>query len=129
MLPHQRVGDVMKQTLCASVAAICWLLVGCGGSQNFNLLTDGPGSWIVYPSPPTVPSLAGTPMTAVFRRDFVLTESANSGTLSWRCFKTGQLILNGTIVNAATNANWTDDAAALKFPTICDLALTNSKRA
>lgn len=105
--PLQLVGVVMKKALCISVAAVCWLLAGCAGSPNVNLLVPGPGSWIVYPSPPRVTPLAGTPLTTVFRREFVLASLLSTATLSWRCLKSGQLNVNGTIVNIASSPDWT----------------------
>ncbi len=96
----------MKETLCACVAVTCWLFAGCSVNQNVNLLTPGPGSWIVYPSPPRVPPLVGTPMTAVFRREFILHNGTAPATLSWRCFKSGQLSINGMIVAAVAPADW-----------------------
>jgi Tfp pilus assembly protein PilF len=44
-------------------------------------------------------------MTAVFRREFVLPQSAVGATLSWRCFKAGQLSLNGTLAAAEGQKN------------------------
>ncbi len=89
----------MKETFCACVAAACWLFVGCAANQDSTFLAPGPGSWIVYPSPPRVPPLAGTPMTTVvFRRDFTLPNTPTTATLSCRFFKTGQLSLNGSTV-------------------------------
>ncbi len=98
----------MKKALCAGVVAICWLFAGCAGDPNINLLTSGPGSgsWIVYPSPPRVMPLAGTPLTTVFRREFVLASVDSQATVSWRCFKSGQLSVNGTIVNIASPDDW-----------------------
>jgi Tfp pilus assembly protein PilF len=96
----------MNGTLRACIAAACWLLAGCAVNQNLSLLAPGPGSWIVYPSPPRVTPLAGTPMTAVFRREFVLPTIPAEATVSWRCFKSGQLSVNGSAVNVEQPANW-----------------------
>jgi tetratricopeptide (TPR) repeat protein len=100
----------MKETLCACMAAACWLSGGCAVNQNVNFLAPGPASWIVYPSPPRVPPLAGMPMTTVFRRQFVLPANPAAATLSWRCLKAGQLSLNGTNVAASAPAHWNKTA-------------------
>ncbi|HEX3987872.1 MAG TPA: hypothetical protein VHZ30_00490, partial [Verrucomicrobiae bacterium] len=89
------------------MTAICWLFAGCAGNQNVNLLVPGPGSWIVYPSPPRVTPLAGTPLATVFRREFVLASVPSEADLSWRCLKSGQLNLNGTVVNVESPRDWT----------------------
>jgi hypothetical protein len=83
-----------------------WLFYACAVNPHVNFLTPGPGSWIVYPTPPQAPPLAGVAMTTVFRRDFVLPRSPAAATLSWRCFRAGQLSLNGVTVAASDTSHW-----------------------
>jgi hypothetical protein len=101
-------------------AAGLWLCCTCAVNPNVSFLAPGPGSWIVYPTPPSVPMLDRMPMTAVFRRVFVLPRSPGSATVSWRCFKQGQLILNGQKAATTHPAHWKStarlEAAAFLHP-------------
>jgi len=108
---------VRKAAICASVAAACWQFAYCAAGQNINFLTPGSGSWIVYPSPLRVPPYAGTPMTAVFRGHFVLPTTPVGATLSWRCFKAGQLWINGALAAIAAPDDW-NKTRALMWPAI-----------
>jgi tetratricopeptide (TPR) repeat protein len=91
-------------------AAGGWLCHTCAVNPNVSFLAPGPGSWIVYPAPPSVPMLDRMPMTAVFRRVFVLPGNPASATVSWRCFKQGQLILNGQKAATTLPAHWKNTA-------------------
>jgi tetratricopeptide (TPR) repeat protein len=107
----KRLADAMNRPRALALAGLLlaaggWLFHACAVNQNVNFLAPGPGSWIVYPTPPQAPPLAGIRMTTVFRREFVLPRSPAAATLSWRCLKAGQLSLNGVTVAASDSLNW-----------------------
>jgi tetratricopeptide (TPR) repeat protein len=87
-------------------AAGGWLFYTCAVNPNVNFLAPGPGAWIIYPTPPQVPPLAGMPMTTVFRRDFVLPANPAAASLSCRCFQAGELSINGVRVAAPEASHW-----------------------
>jgi Flp pilus assembly protein TadD len=88
------------------LAAGGWLFYTCAVNQKISFLAPGPGSWIIYPTPPSVPMLDVMPMTTVFRRVFVLPRSPAVAAISWRCLRAGQLSLNGKGTAATAPAHW-----------------------
>ena len=88
------------------LAAGGWLFYACAVNPKIHFLTPGPGSWIVYPTPPQAPPFAAIRMTTEFRRDFVLPQNPAAAILSWRCFKAGQISLNGLTVAASDTNHW-----------------------
>jgi tetratricopeptide (TPR) repeat protein len=105
----------MSRTRAISLAGLLlaaggWLFYTCGVNQKISFLTSGPGFWIVYPTPPSVPILDVMPMTTVFRRVFVLPKSPAAATVSWRCLKAGQFSLNGQSTAAKLPARWKETA-------------------
>jgi Tfp pilus assembly protein PilF len=99
---------------CARGISLLGLLLAAGGgvwyqcsvNPNINFLTPGPASWIVYPMPRQAPAFTGMPMTSVFRRAFSQPQNPATATLSWRCFKQGELILNGVRVAGTGGSSW-----------------------
>jgi len=89
-----------------SLTAGGWLFYTCCVNQKISFLTPGPGSWIVYPTSPSVPTLDLMPMTTVFHRSFVLPRNPAEAAISWRCLKEGQLILNRQRVAAKPADPW-----------------------
>ena len=91
-----------------TLAALALLAWNCVFNPKIRFLTPGPGKWIVYPLPPDLVNYPGIELTGTFRRAFVLPEKPAVALLSWRCFKNGELRVNGTVVprSGSSSGNW-----------------------
>ncbi|HWD21270.1 MAG TPA: hypothetical protein VHB20_18530 [Verrucomicrobiae bacterium] len=70
--------------------------------DKIQFLPPGSAPWIVYPLPLDAHAIPALELPAEFRCQFVLPEKPAAAQLEWRCFKRGEIRINGTTIT--TNA-------------------------
>jgi hypothetical protein len=96
-------GWLMPALLALVVAWFCWEGLF---NPKIPFLPPDSAPWIVYPSPPQGRMLDATPLPAEFHFEFVLAQKPSQGMLDWRCFRRGQIIVNGQTVAKRAADNW-----------------------
>jgi hypothetical protein len=105
--PAQAWGWLLPALMALGLAWLCWR---AWHDPSLQFLPPGPAPWIVYPSPQVTGSLDAQDLPAGFKRQIVLTRKPSKATLDWRCFREGQLFINGQIVPIPAAATWKSPA-------------------
>jgi len=74
--------------------------------KGIQFLTAGAAPWIVYPVPFNGETSATVELPADFHRSFALSRKPGKAELEWRCFRQGQVVINGQPVPSTQANNW-----------------------
>jgi hypothetical protein len=90
------------------VAAVVagWLGWRAWFDPKIQFLPPGPATWILYPSPPEIRGIAAVELPAEFHGQLVLAAKPAQAELDWRCFRRGEVFINGRPVEGEVRDDW-----------------------